>query len=167
MSAPQPPDSHHLSAAIGWLELGNPREAKIELDRISSDTRQHPDVLEVTWLICVEQDDWSQGLAVANALVEADPERPSGWLHRAYSLRRLTTGGLKAAADALRPAYDKFPKEPVIAFNLSCYACQMGLLDDARAWLQRAIQSGSPETIKLMALRDPDLKSLWAEIDKL
>ena len=30
-----PPDSHHLSAAIGWLELGNVAEAGAELEKIA------------------------------------------------------------------------------------------------------------------------------------
>jgi hypothetical protein len=30
----QPPDSHHLNAAVGWLELGNDIEATEELDKI-------------------------------------------------------------------------------------------------------------------------------------
>src|ERR1017187_3279090 len=43
----EPPDSHHLSAAIGWLGLGNWREANEELEKITSELRGHPDVLEV------------------------------------------------------------------------------------------------------------------------
>jgi len=42
-----PPDDYYLNAAIGWLELGNTGEAKVELTKISSDQRQHREVLEV------------------------------------------------------------------------------------------------------------------------
>ncbi len=58
---------------------------------------------------------------------------PAGWLHRAYALRRVANGGLPQAWDALLPAAEKFPGEPVIAYNLSCYACQMQQLDASRA----------------------------------
>ena len=167
MQAIEPPDTHSLSAAIGWLELGNPAEAKIELDKISSAGQQHPDVLEVRWVLCAEQNDWPAALAIARALLHAAPDRTSGWLHQAYALRRVPEGSVEKAWGALLPASVKFPKDAVIAFNLSCYTCQMDRLADARTWLQRALKSGGREKIKAMALRDSDLEPLWAEIRKL
>jgi hypothetical protein len=50
------------------------------------------------------------------------------WIHQAYALRRMTGGGIKAAWDARLPAADRFPSQPMIAFNLACYACQLGRL---------------------------------------
>jgi hypothetical protein len=43
----QPPDSHHLSAAIGWIGLSHCQEANEELEKIVPGLRAHPDVLEV------------------------------------------------------------------------------------------------------------------------
>jgi len=160
----EPPDSHYLSAAIGWVELGNMPEAKLELERLSPAARNHPDALEVWWVIFAEEKDWSRGLTVASTLLEANPQNPTGWLHRAYALRRVKEGGVKAAWEALLPAFEKFPKESTIPYNLSCYACQLGQLEEARTWLQRAVKAGGIETIKSMALRDADLKPLWDEI---
>jgi len=71
------------------------------------------------------------------------------------------------AWDALLPAAEKFPAEPVIAYNLSCYACQMQQLDLARTWLKRAVVAGKKEAIKKMALADDDLQPLWPEIKEL
>ena len=93
-----------------------------------------------------------------------DPARSSGWLHQAYALRRVPEGGVKQAWQALLPAFDKFPKEPVISYNLSCYACQMNQLEAARVWLKRAEFLGNKTEIKRMALKDPDLEPLWGEI---
>ncbi|MDB6112704.1 MAG: hypothetical protein JWR69_4454 [Pedosphaera sp.] len=42
-----PPDSQHLKAAQGWLELGIHVEANAELDKITATLRSHPDVLEL------------------------------------------------------------------------------------------------------------------------
>ncbi|HXT41291.1 MAG TPA: tetratricopeptide repeat protein [Candidatus Angelobacter sp.] len=162
-----PPDTFHLSAAVGWLELGDAREAVVELTKITRALQSHPDVLEIRWLIHAHEENWEEALAAARALVEGCPKRSSGWLHRAYALRRVKTGGLQAAWDALRPAFEKFPDEPTVPYNLACYACQMRRLDEARDWLQCAIKAGGKEKVKRMALNDDDLKSLWDEIKRL
>ena len=163
----KPPNTHYLTAAIGWLELGNPAEARAELAGIKPAQQDHPDVLEVRWLVAAEQARWEEGLQIAQALLQRAPRRSSGWLHQAYALRRVPDGGLIKAWDALLPAFDKFPKEPTIPYNLSCYACQMKQLDTARLWLERAAVIGGKEKIKRMALEDLDLEPLWQEIKGL
>ena len=160
----EPPDTHRLSAAVGWLELGNLAEAKAELDAISPAFQWFPDVLEVRWLLCAEQKEWPEAVAAARALLHYAPERASGWLHCAYAVRRMAEGGLQKAWEALRPAFEKFPDEPIIAYNLSCYACQLNRLVEAREWFQRALAIGDKVKIKQMALADTDLKPLWGEI---
>ncbi len=106
-------------------------------------------------------------MQVARSLIHAAPERPSGWLHQAYALRRVPDGGLQKAWDALLPAYQKFPKESLICFNLACYACQMGQPDSALVWLRRAAATGGKEQIRAQALADPDLQPLWDQIRRL
>jgi Flp pilus assembly protein TadD len=162
-----PPDSFHLRAAIGWTELGCRNDALSELEAISPENRRHPDVLEVRWAILAGDGQWEAALDVAQKLVLSAPDRASGWLHRAYALRRVPEGGIEKAWEALHPAADLFPKEQTVFYNLSCYACQMNRLDDARSWLQRALKAGRKENIKNMALEDEDLKPLWEEIRKL
>jgi predicted Zn-dependent protease len=162
----EPPDTHHFSAAIGWLELGNPEEARAELAHISSGRQEHPDVLEVRWSVAAEGKRWEEGLQVAQALLRRAPKRLSGWLHQAYALRRVSGGSVQRAWEALLPAFDKFPKEPTIPFNLACYACQLRQLEAARDWLKRAVAVGGKEKIKRMALSDSDLEPLWEEIQE-
>jgi predicted Zn-dependent protease len=160
----EPPDIHYFSAAIGWLELGSAEEARAELGRIAAERQSHPDVLEVRWMICAQEGRWDEGLDVARSLVERAPDRPSGWLHQAYALRRLPEGGVQRAWDALLPVAERFTKEAIIPYNLSCYACQLQHLDMAHQWLKRAADIGGKEKIKQMALQDPDLQPLWEEL---
>jgi len=158
------PDTHYLLHAVGWIELGNLVEAKAELAQIKGALQMHPDVLEVRWLICAEEEQWEAGLQAARALLHSAPERASGWLHQAYALRRVADGGLQKAWEALQPAFEKFPRAEIIAYNLACYACQLDQMDAARLWLKRAFSIGNQEHIKARALEDADLKPLWAEI---
>ena len=160
----EPPDTHYFAATVGWIELGNLAEAKAELSRISPECQRHPDVLELKWMLCAEEKDWKGGLEVAQSLLELSPERASAWLHQAYALRRVPDGSVRKAWDALLPAFEKFPKEFLIAYNLACYACQMSDLENARLWLQRAQKVSDPKKVKAMALADSDLESLWKEI---
>lgn len=160
----EPPDTYYLSAAIGWLELGDRTEAWAELGRIRPAFQKSPEVLEVTWLLNASEQDWPAALITARALMENEPALSAGWLHQAYALRRVPGGGLQAAWDALLPVAERFPKEATIPYNLSCYACQLGRLDHARHWLRTALRIGNKAHIKLMALADTDLQSLWTEI---
>lgn len=163
----EPPDSYHLRAAEGWHELGVPAEAAVELARISSAQQRHPDVLEVRWVLLAYEQRWDEALAIARELLAAAPGRSSGWLHQAYALRRVTGGGLQAAWGALLPAATKFPRQPLICFNLACYACQLGNREEAIGWLKRALKIGDREEIIGMALVDSDLEPMRAEIRKL
>jgi tetratricopeptide (TPR) repeat protein len=167
MSNLEPPDTHHLSAAAGWLELGNPSEAGNEIARVSPAFINHPDVLEVRWAICVAQKSWEAALNVAEILLSQAPERAAAWIDRAYAMRRAQDGGLQQAWDALRPAFERFPKVSVIPYNLACYAAQMGRPDEAWEWLHKATEAADVESVKRMALADSDLEALWHRIREL
>jgi tetratricopeptide (TPR) repeat protein len=155
-----PPDSHFLSAAEGWLGLGDVAEARAELERVDESFQQHPAVLDVRWAIFAHEQDWPNALALARKLVKLFPENPSGWLHVAYALRRVPEGGLQAAWKYLLPALEKFPDVSIIPYNLSCYACQMGEGEKAMELLKRAIDNGDGNEIKKIALEDSDLETL-------
>ena len=131
----EPPDSHHLDAAIGWLGLGCADDSRAELEKISAVNQLHSDVLEVRWTICAHDQRWNDALTIAELELQTTPEESSGWLHRAYAVRRVRDGGLPQAWRALLPAVEKFSTEPIIPYNLACYACQLNQLTDARTWL--------------------------------
>jgi len=160
----EPSDVHRVNAALGWLGLGDLAEARAELDAVAPAQQSHPAVLEARWLLFAHEKNWRDALAVAEREVAVVPDMAAGWLHRAYAIRRVEGGGLAQAWNALLPAIEKFPDEAVISYNLSCYACQMNRLTEARAWLHRAIKTGGKDVMKKMALEDEDLKPLWAEI---
>jgi predicted Zn-dependent protease len=161
----EPPDSHYLSAAEGWLELGNPVEAAAELQCIAPDRAAHPMVLELNWQIHARAKAWETCLALASRLVQHNPELPMGWIHRSYSLHELNRTA--EARDELLPIIDKFPDETVMVYNLACYECRLGNLPMARQWLKKTFVSKNSLPWRLAAQEDPDLKLLWPEIEKL
>ena len=120
----------------------------------------------IRWHVYAAAKQWEGAFEIAQTLVKVVPDQPEAWIHRAYAARRIQGGSVQVAWDALLPAAGKFPKEPIIAFNLACYACQMGRLQEARDWLRKAISIGDSKRIKLMAMEEKDLEPLWKEIGK-
>lgn len=160
----EPPDSHFVNAATGWLGLGNWREARAELLNIDPALAGHPEVLLVKYEISAKAGEWESAEESARKLAELTPGEPGAWTALAYATRRKPGGGIPSARAILAAARQRFPKEPLIAYNLACYECQLGNLTQARDWLREAFKLGDPRQLKTMSLQDPDLKPLHEEI---
>jgi Flp pilus assembly protein TadD len=162
MQPVEPPDAHHLRAAQGWLELGDHRESLVELDRISPEFRNHPEVLAARWSALAAVKDWEACVEAANLLVQAAPESLAGWIDRSYSLHELKR--TTEAAALLHPAVELFPKAWLVRYNLACYASQLGNLTEAWDWLQSAIELGDTKEVVAMALEDRDLAPIREKV---
>ena len=161
----EPPDIHHLNAAEGWLGLGNAVEAERELEKLSTAVGEHPDVLRVKYHFHQHNKQWEPAAETAQLLCRVIPETPFGWIHLAYALHELKR--TREAYQVLLPVVDRFSEEYVIRYNLACYSCQMGNHEEARVWLKKSIALAGRETIKEMALSDPDLQDMRAEIRRI
>lgn len=158
-------DALHLQAAQGWLELDNHIEAYEELEKISAAARSHPEVLQVRWNVYAKAGKWDACAHIAQAISKLLPECSFGWVHLAYSLHELKR--TKEALTTLLPVADKFHDEWVIPYNLACYCCQLGDLNEALRWLERAFAVSDKAEIKIKALEDRDLEPLWKKIGSL
>lgn len=163
MNPLEPPDSQHLDAAQGWLDLGNPIEANEELERIDARNRAHPNVLQVRWRIYAKLEKWDACLEIGNALTKMTPDRRFGWVHLAMTLRKLNR--IAEARDVLLSALDKFDPNTTFPYFLACYCAQLGQITEARDWLEKAFTNAASEQdkkrVKLRALDDPDLEPIW------
>lgn len=154
-------------AASGWLDLKNPVEALNELDHVSAEARNHPDVLEMRWMVYADLSDWNGALAVAREMIQRTPEQPSGWLHQAYALRRVEAGGLQHALKTLLAAAPLFPDEALIAYNLACYQTQLGKPVEAWDWVLKAKSLLGKKKFLKLAMTDPDLDPLKDRLRQL
>ena len=154
----EPPDSYHLSAAMGWVELGNAREAAAEFEKIRKEFCGHMQVLEAEWRIATANKDWDGALTVARKQVKGHADSPAGWINQSYCLHELKR--TQEAWDYLWSVAEQFSQIGVLHYNLACYACQLGQLEVAKKCLNLAIQCQNKKEIKKMALADKDLKSL-------
>lgn len=163
----EPPDSHHLRAALGWLELGNHAEANQELDQIASPLQTHPSVLTLRYEVYSKAKQWDAAAEIANTQVKLTPEDSGAWISLAFATRRKPGGGIPEARKILLRALPKFPEQSLIPYNLACYECQLGNLKEAWQWLEKAFAADDTRQMKKMALDDPDLRPLWPRIKEM
>jgi tetratricopeptide (TPR) repeat protein len=152
-------DQIALQRAEGWLELRRPLEASEELDSIEPELRAHPAVLKLRYGIHVAAKQWDMALQLADALARLLPADPFGATHKAIALHKL---GRTAEAKRLSlEAVVQFPEAWPLTYNLACFCAALGEIEEARAWLKRALDADGDE-LKLQALNDPDLAPVWS-----
>jgi len=144
---------------------GDASVAPLEQVQLAKDDA--PERLEARWHQCANAKDWDACLDVAKAITRAIPNSPFSWIRYGYASRQARRGDPHEAFEALLPIAQKFPEHPAIAYNLACYACQIGRLDEAREWLRQATEKGDPEQVKRMALDDRDLEPLRTSVEEL
>ena len=72
----------------------------------------------------------------------------------------MVTGN--SAKEVLLNAESKFPKEAAIKYNLACYFCQTGEIQNAKNYLRKAFEIDL--NWRMAALEDEDLKLLWESL---
>ena len=148
---------HRLRASQGFLELGDPDSAWEELELIPAEDRAHPIVLRMRAYIYRDKGKWMEMAEIARHLTQIETQEPEHWTNRAWAERRHV--GLETAEETLLLARELFPKEPLVHYNLACYAAQLGRIDDAKALLATALTLDP--VFKEMALEDEDLAGVW------
>ena len=150
-----------LHAAMGFLELGMIAEADGELDSLPPEDRDRSSVLTLRVEIYRTAKKWSLMEVVARELWKRHPDEPDYWTNLAWAVRR--SDSVVAARDILLEAVERFPGDAMTHFNLGCYACQLGDIEQAKTRVGKAIELDAK--FKLLALDDDDLNPLWEEIE--
>lgn len=113
MTPLEPPDSHHLMAAKGWLELDNYLAANEELEKIAPGLKAHPLVLFTRCDIYVKAKKWDYALppAAHQACHPAEPDGGASTTATVPSVFRLRTGhrisGIPVDTKSLQPVFDR------------------------------------------------------------
>jgi hypothetical protein len=154
------PDQHYLNSALGWLELGNPAEARNEAEQISLPGRTHLETFLVRWRIAARADAWHEAHRLSTVFTRARPHLAAGWICLSYSLYRLSRP-LEAWMQLL-PQTSRFPKISAIPYMLACYAWEMGNKKLASKFLTRSAALGGPVEVKGAALDADDVDFLTA-----
>ena len=158
----EPDDQRHFTAAEGYLELGMFLAADAALDDITPEFRHFPQVLDLREKIYEGMERWELAQEVAKALMDADPGSP----RRAICLARVTrhAQSLEAAIAVLQAAIERRTWNNQLYYDLACFTCLAGRLDQAAAYLEEAVKLDP--SMRLIALDDKDLDQLWVSLGK-
>jgi len=69
---------------------------------------------------------------------------------------------IDVAMEILLNAEVKFPREPAIPYNLACYYCQLGEIEKAKRYLEKAFEIDL--NWRVPASEDADLQPIWDSI---
>ena len=127
-----------LNAAIGYLNLGMAKDAWNELEEIASEERSRPEVLKVRVEVCRALKQWEMMAEVSNHLRKIEPDEVEHPLNMAHATRRFKSES--EAADILSLALRRYYDDALVRYNLACYWCVMGRIEEARAMLETAVK---------------------------
>lgn len=147
----------HLAYAAGYLELNLLADARAELALLSPEFLATPPALAVRLELAMATSAWDEVIALAPELIGDDATEERPWTAWAYALREL--GRVAEAQETLLAGSRLIAKPSVLVdYNLACYACLLGELDEARRLL--ASVYARDKSWREAARDDPDLAAL-------
>jgi Tfp pilus assembly protein PilF len=146
--------------ASGYFALGLLREASDELEAIEGPDRLSPEVMAVRCDLYMAAKNWDLLLAVARELTRSRPADEKGWIHTGIALRKMNR--VAEARAVLLEAEPMHGACALLHYNLGCYHCLLGEMDEARERVRRACRMDAD--FKKAALDDPDLKAIWGDV---
>jgi Tfp pilus assembly protein PilF len=158
-SLPSPellPILKRLNAAMGYLNLGMPQDAWSELEDIQATDRARPEVLKVRVEVCRALKQWEMMAEVSNHLRKIEPDEVGHALDQAHATRRFKSE--VEAAEILSTALRRYYDDALVRYNLACYRCVMGRVEEAREMLETACKKD--ESLRELAETDEDLVGL-------
>ena len=158
-SLPSPellPILKRLNAAVGYLNLGMPQDAWNELEDIDAKDRPRSEVLKVRVEVCRALESWEMMAEVSNHLRKIEPDEVGHSLNQAYANRRFKSEA--EAAEILSMALLRYYDDALVRYNLACYWCVMGRVEEATEMLGTACTRD--ESLRELAEADEDLEGL-------
>ena len=87
-----------------------------------------------------------------------EPKRAGGWISLSISLYRL--GRTQDAWNCLSAVAEQFSDDWLFAYNLACYATQLGNLPEAEKLIHQAMELGDKGRVRELVFSDPDLEPI-------
>ena len=149
-------DFQSAESAVGYANLGMYSDALAELENLSSQMVADDGVQEFKLRLLERAGRWQDAAGLAARLANSHPDESRWFIAWAFAKRR--SDSIETASKILADAAHLHPKDPLIQFNLGCYAAQRGDLATAQTHVRRAIELD--HDLEKLAHEDPDLEPL-------
>ncbi len=153
-------DALRLESALGFWELGMAQSALDELAELSATAQYHPEVMHIRLTVLMDEHRWLEALSEAETLCRLQPAESDGWIKVAFCLHELKR--TREAKERLLSGPPALRETAIFYYNLSCYECLLGHLQEAWLLLERAIQIDP--SFKKLAESDADLEALRSNL---
>lgn len=148
----------HLAYALGFLQLGLHAEAHEELAALPPEVAATAPALTLRLELAMAEEEWERVVALAPELVALDSSEERPWVAWAYALRELQR--INEAQETLLAGARMIDEPSVLVdYNLACYACLLGELEEAKQLLAHVIKRD--KSWRDVAREDPDLAALF------
>ena len=150
------PTNRHLEAAIGYLGLGMASDAWEELEEIDVAEGAKPEALRVRVEVCRVLKKWKLMAELSSHLQTVEPDEAGHAVNLAWATRRHQS--IEAAEVIRVAALRRHHDDALIRYNLACYWCVMGRVEDSRQMLESACKK--EKGLREVARTDTDLAIL-------
>lgn len=148
----------HLAYAAGYLQLDMFQAAREELTELPAEVAASPAALALRIELAMAEETWDEVIELAPLLINHDSSLERPWVAWAYSLRELKRH--QEAQEILLTGRRLISRpSPLVDYNLACYACLLGELDEARSLLEDVF--ARDKSWREVARNDPDLAPLY------
>lgn len=145
-----------LNAAEGYLQLGMPEEAAVEIGMLPKKVRGELRSLELELAAEMMLKHWDYGAELARLLCGLKPAKKAYFLHAAYCMHE--TGDTFAAKSFLMSGPKGLMKDALFHYNMACYSAVLDDPSEAQRHLGDAFYLDP--ALRETAKSDPDLKGL-------
>ncbi len=145
-----------INAAEGYLELGMPAEAWAELAGLHPTISALPEITLLQLHILNKLGRWEDATTLGEATISSHPMGGDFYLVTSYAKRRFRS--VAEAKALLLTGEPVLNAEAIFHYNVGCYDCLLGNLDEAVGRLERAFLIDP--RYRQTALDDEDLTAL-------
>lgn len=142
--------------AIGWMELGNGKEALSSIEQIVDKYAIRFEVLALKWSILYKLGRYKKCKDVSYFLTLFHSANVDSWMMHAQSFYNQKQ--YQKAYETLQSVEKQFKNDWRFAYDYACYHSLTKRFEKVDYWLKVAKRKGDPKEVDKMFENDPDFK---------
>lgn len=150
------PSLTYFIEAVGWMELGNYKEALISVNQIEDKYSLRFEVMALKWSILYKLGRYRKCKDISLDLTIFHNNNVDSWMMMAQSFYNQKQ--YQEAFETLQAVERRFKNDWRFAYDYACYHSLTKRFDKVDHWLKVAKLKGDPKEVDKMFENDPDFK---------